>query len=76
METYKNFSGDSGVTHFEIGDDFIDVKFKGKSTIYIYSNSKNGQHHIDAMKVLAVKGRGLCAYITQHPTVKNKYGKR
>ena len=76
MEIYKNLSRDSGVTHYEIGEDYIDVKFIGKSTIYIYSNSRTGKRHIDKMKILAMNGQGLCTYITQNPSVKKNYNKR
>lgn len=76
MQRYRNLSGDSGVTHYAIGENFIEVKFTGKSTIYIYSNSVNGEHHVERMKSLAISGRGLCTYITQHKEVKNYYNKR
>ena len=73
METYKNLNGDSGITHFKIGKDYIEVKFKESVTVYVYHSSKVGKHHIDTMKKLAVSGKGLSAYISQHPEVKNNY---
>jgi hypothetical protein len=76
MVAYKNHSGESGVTHYEIGDDYINVKFKGKSDIYTYSYSRSGKHHIDTMKKLAIKGLGLSTYISQNSSVKNNYDKR
>jgi len=42
MQRYKNLSGDSGVYSFEIGADYIRVKFFGKSRAYKYSNLKAG----------------------------------
>jgi hypothetical protein len=76
MKPYKNLNGDSGVTHYEIGEDYIGIKFAGKPTVYLYSNAKVGKTHIDKMKTLAVKGRGLGTYISQHSIVKNNYEKR
>ena len=76
MEKYLNRSGESGVTDFEIGDDYIDVKFEGKSTIYTYNNYLNGKFHIDNMKELAVSGTGLCRYIVGNPSVRNNYKKK
>jgi hypothetical protein len=76
MEPYKNKSKTSGVTNYEIGEDYIGIKFKGKSTVYIYSESVIDKEHIDAMKKLAISGRGLGTYISQHPSVRNGYKKR
>ncbi len=76
MEKYLNKNGDSGVTHYEIGEDFIEVRFKGKSTVYIYTHALNGKSHIDHMKKLALKGLGLSSYIAEHPSVKDHYKKR
>ena len=64
MERYLNLSGDSGITDYEIGTDFIRVRFGGGST-YRYSHLRPGQHHVDRMKALAVAGRGLGTYISQ-----------
>ncbi|HKR06171.1 MAG TPA: hypothetical protein VJY62_16160 [Bacteroidia bacterium] len=73
MHRYKNLSLNSGVTHYSIGNDFIEVKFKNKPAIYIYSYSINGKEHIEKMKKLAAKGQGLSTYISQHPEVKNHF---
>lgn len=42
MERYRNSTGTSGVSGYEIGDDFIRVKFSGTSKIYTYSYRKAG----------------------------------
>jgi len=76
MEKYPNKSGDSGVTHYEIGGDYIAIRFKNKFETYIYSNSKIGKQHLAKMKKLAISGKGLSSYISQHPVVKNNYSKR
>ena len=70
MERYLNLSGDSGITHYEVGTDFIRVRFQ-RGTTYRYSHLRPGQHHVDRMKALAVAGRGLGTYISQH--VRDQY---
>jgi hypothetical protein len=73
MESYKN--GDSGITFYEIGEDFIKIWFKDKTEPYTYSNSGINELHINTMKTLAITGKGLATYINQHPEVKNGYDK-
>lgn len=60
MELYKNFVS-SGVTYYEIGEGYIDLKFKGKSKIYRYYIS----YQVEKMKPLAFAGRGLNTYINK-----------
>lgn len=62
MENYKNLGGTSGVKAFEIGNDFIKVKFSDNS-IYKYSYLKPGSNHVERMKTLAKNGSGLNSYI-------------
>ena len=64
-EPYGNLSGDSGVSHYSIGADFIAVQFQN-STVYIYDSSRPGTQHVAQMKVLADAGRGLGTYISKH----------
>lgn len=71
MERYRNSSGNSGVYSYEIGNDYIRVKFSGTSKIYTYSYRKAGNHHVENMKVLARSGSGLNNYINSY--VKFKY---
>jgi hypothetical protein len=65
MKRYRNLSGDSGVTHYEIGTDYIRVKFHGGKS-FRYSNAGAGRQHVDHMKALATAGRALGTYISQH----------
>lgn len=65
MQRYANRNGDSGVTEFEIGADYICVRFR-ESRGYIYSYATPGKHHVEQMKALALAGRGLGTYINQH----------
>ncbi len=73
MERYINSGRDSGVDSFEIGDDYIEVKFAGTFKKYRYSYMRAGRHHVDQMKVLARRGSGLNSYINSN--VKFKFDK-
>lgn len=73
MERYRNSGGGSGVSTFEIGSDYIIVKFSGTVRTYRYSYRKAGQNHVENMKRLARSGSGLNAYINQN--VKDLYDK-
>ena len=65
MKRYKNISGESGVTAYEILEEGIRVQFISKD-IYYYSYDSTGKKHIEKMKTLAKKGRGLATYISQN----------
>jgi len=71
MEKYKNLSGKSGIVAFQEGTDYIRVKFLGSDDIYTYSYSSAGVKHIEKMKEMARKGKGLSTYISRY--VKDKY---
>jgi len=64
MERYVNYTGDSSITHYELGDEFILIKFK--KGIVEYRASSNSQEHIDEMKTRAKKGIGLHRYIMKN----------
>lgn len=78
MVNYKNLSGDSNVSRYEIGPDFIIVEFKniGKDgcNTYKYSYISAGQSNIDEMRKLAVEGRGLNSFINTQ--VRKDYEKK
>jgi hypothetical protein len=65
MKRYANLSGNSGVTSYETGTDWIDVKFRN-GDIYRYTHAKPGEWHVRMMKRLAVSGRGLSTYIARN----------
>ncbi len=65
MERYRNSGGDSGVSSYEIGSDYIIVKFSGTARTYRYSHRKAGQNHVENLKRLAQNGSGLNSYINQ-----------
>lgn len=65
MQQYKNLGGDSNVTAFLIGEDYIDVQFDG-SAIYRYSYKSAGSDKVEKMKRLAVQGYGLNSFIMRY----------
>ena len=77
MEIYKNLGRDSGVESYEIGDDFIIVKFlkigKNGRGVYKYSHVSAGIQNVNEMKRLAYCGEGLNSFINKN--VKNLYVK-
>jgi hypothetical protein len=66
MEAYQNKSGISGVVAYEIGSDFIKVKFQRKNCVYVYTYQRPGTIHVEAMKKKAIDGIGLATYISTH----------
>jgi hypothetical protein len=73
MERYSDIDRDSGVVAYEIGPDFIRVKFSD-GAIYLYNNLSAGSHHIERMKLLAQRGDGLNAYINDY--VRKAYARK
>lgn len=71
MERYRNSGGGSGVSAYEIGSDYILVKFSGTARTYRYSYRKAGQNHVENLKRLAQRGSGLNSYINKY--VKHLY---
>lgn len=66
MERYRNWSGTSGIAAYEIGPDFIKVRFRDTSRTYTYSYGHAGRIHVETMKTLAQRGSGLNKYINLH----------
>ena len=63
MMIYKNNNGNSNVSSYEIGDDFIEVLFNGTPKIYRYTYKSAGKSNIENMKDLAKNGSGLNSFI-------------
>ena len=74
MTPYKTSSSKkSGVTAYEIGDDFIIVQFNYDEK-YKYSYRSASEEDIETMKALALKGKGLSTFISQNnPPYQNKF---
>lgn len=65
MDKYKNRSGNSPITNFQIENESITVWFGSKLYTYSYSG-KAGRFHVEKLKELAKSGLGLSAYITRY----------
>jgi hypothetical protein len=74
MQPYLNGTGDSGVVEFKNQPDFIIVRFRN-GDLYVYMSDKIGRHHLEQMKRLAIAGRGLSTYISQHRDVRQGWVK-
>lgn len=65
MKPYKNLSGNSGVLAYEIGEDYIKVKFRD-GDVYLYNYSVTGKFNVERMKELAEEGKGLSTFISRN----------
>lgn len=66
MQIYENNGGNSGVVAFSIGNDYIEVQFKGNPKTYKYSYKSAGIDKVECMKKLALDGKGLNSYIMRY----------
>lgn len=73
MHRYKNLSGKSGVVGYDIGLDFVRVKFRN-GCIYAYNHESAGVLNVRLMKTLATRGLGLSTFIST--VVQNLYAHR
>ena len=65
MQAYKNLSGDSGVTHYELRPGSLTLRFRNGDT-YLYDRRHPGPRHLARMQTLARRGQGLATYVSQH----------
>ena len=65
MKRYANISGNSGVIAYELHPDSIIVRFQDDTT-YEYTSQSAGAIRLASMKRLAIAGRGLSTFISQH----------
>lgn len=73
MQRYQDLSGDSGVAAFELRPRAIIIAFKDGDR-YLYDDTAPGEAHVEAMKELALAGRGLATYINQR--VRDNYARK
>ncbi|MBI4424528.1 MAG: hypothetical protein HY554_12410 [Elusimicrobia bacterium] len=73
MKRYKNLSGNSEVTGYELAKDFVTIRFKSCS-VYRYSNQSAGPGAISQMKTLAVAGKGLGTFVKAN--AKDRFARR
>jgi len=74
MQRYRNWSGTSGVRAFEIGPDFIVLKWAGPD-LYTYSYKTVGEQNVEEMKRLALRGSHLNKFINEHPEIRRGFVK-
>jgi hypothetical protein len=70
MERYLNLAGNSGVLEYEIGDEWIRIRFRN-GAVYRYTYGSAGRAGIERMKDLARAGRGLSTFVST--TVRDHY---
>jgi hypothetical protein len=73
MEKYGNSNGNSGVSGYQVGNNYIWVEFSTGS-VYEYTYSSAGVSNIEAMINFAKSGSGLNGFINSY--VKNKYSRK
>lgn len=66
MQRYLDIDGDSNVEAYDIGPDYIRVKFFGTAKIYQYSYQSAGRENVETMKGLAKNGDGLNSFINRN----------
>jgi hypothetical protein len=65
MHRYKNRGGESGVVAYDIDAGQIIVQFRNGER-YLYTEDSAGAANIARMQELAIAGRGLSSFISQH----------
>lgn len=65
MQRYKNLGGNSGVTAYETGAEYLALQFHD-GRVYVYDYTRPGQRHVEKMKKLAASGRGLTTYLNKY----------
>ncbi len=66
MIPYNDIDGDSGVSGYETGSDFIKVQFKNDGKIYTWTYGSAGAGNVEEMKRLAMSGDGLNSFIMKN----------
>lgn len=65
MQRYRGADRDSGIDAYEDGANYLRVRFIHGGT-YLYTYRSAGKRHIDNMKMLARRGKGLNTCINDH----------
>jgi len=73
MQPYRNLSGDSGVVAFALADDAVVLQF-AQGDLYEYTAASAGPAALARMRALALGGRGLSTYVSQH--VRDGYARK
>ena len=72
MKRYGNKHGNSGIAAYEVGPDFIRIRFTS-GCVYLYTYESAYEEDIEEMKELAKEGVGLARFISE---VQPGYAKR
>ena len=72
MQRYRNPSGTSGVREYEIGPDFIVLRWS-RPKLYTYTYASVGERNVEEMKRLALKGSHLNKFINEHPEIRGGF---
>lgn len=75
LTRYRDINGDSGISAYKYGNDWIRVQFRNGG-VYEYQASKIGQSHINELKRLADSGDGLNTYISTNQDVKRGWASK
>jgi len=73
LHIYKNLGGDSGITAYQSGEDYLWVVFADGAR-YLYTDASAGPERIKRMKLLAEQGEGLNTFINKY--VRKNYAKK
>jgi hypothetical protein len=65
MKRYANLDGQSGVLAYDLRPDAIVLRLLTGGD-YEYTYASAGRDNVEAMKRLAIAGRGLATYVNQH----------
>lgn len=65
MRRYANLDGHAGVSEYQIGPDWILLRFRDRPELYLYNRDKPGIGKVLQMKRLALAGRGLTTFVNQ-----------
>lgn len=67
MMKYKDVTGLSTIDSYEVGENWIKIRFKNEIDVdYTYSSVRPGARHVQLMKNLAEVGGGLSTYISRY----------
>ena len=64
LTPYGNGNGNSGIIGYEIGDGWMEIEY-ANGGIYTYTEANIGEVNFLKMKVLALEGSGLNAFINK-----------
>ncbi len=75
MRIYTDLNGDSGISAYDYGDEWIRIQFKHGGT-YEYRLAGIGSSHLNNLKRLADSGDGLNTYLNQNQDVRKGYSSK